>query len=197
MQAFLSIKPLLAKWAVICTFSIFLMSNFMLRDSAESNQSQSRVQRTEIIDSTGEPISEIKISEEARKQQSTLPPFKSESDIEAEKAKAEAAAAVSYSSNSSGNTYYSGYCTWYAKSKRPDLPNSLGNAQTWFSRAQSLGIPTGTEPKAGAIGQRGNHVVYVEKVNTDNTVSISEMNFRGFGITSTRTVPADTFSYIY
>ena len=169
----------------------------MLRDSAESNQSQSRVQRTEIIDSSGEPISEIKISDQARKQQSTLPPFKSESDIEAEKAQAKAAVAVSYSSNSSGNTYSSGYCTWYAKSKRPDLPNSLGNAQTWFSRAQSLGIPTGTEPKAGAIGQSGNHVVYVETVNTDNTVSISEMNYRGFGVTSTRTVPASSFSYIY
>jgi len=173
------------------------MSNFMLRGSAESNQSQSRIQRSEIIGNVEEPASETKIYAEARQQQSTLPPFKSESDIEAEKAKTETAVTVSYSSNSAGNTYSSGYCTWYAKSKRPDLPNSLGNAQTWFSRAQSLGIPTGTEPKVGAIGQRGNHVVYVEKVNTDNTVSISEMNYHGLGVTSTRTVPAATFRYIY
>lgn len=96
-----------------------------------------------------------------------------------------------------GNTYARGYCTWYAKHRRPDLPNNLGNADTWVSRARAQGLPTGSAPRAGAIGQRGMHVVYVERVNGDGTVTISEMNFRGWGIVSSRTVPASDFTYIY
>lgn len=98
---------------------------------------------------------------------------------------------------SAGNTYARGYCTWYAKNRRPDLPNNLGNANTWVSRASAQGIPTGSAPRAGAIGQQGNHVVYVERVNGDGTVTVSEMNYAGFGVVSSRTVPASYFSYIY
>src|SRR5690606_39734143 len=69
------------------------------------------------------------------------------------------AQAISRAGNSSGNTYYYGYCTWYAKSKRPDLPNNLGNANTWVARAAAQGFATGSTPRAGAIGQQGMHVV--------------------------------------
>jgi LysM repeat protein len=93
--------------------------------------------------------------------------------------------------SSTGNTYTPGYCTWYAKNKRPDLPNNLGNADTWVARAAAQGIPTGSAPRVGAIGQQGMHVVYVERVNGDGTVTISEMNFEGLYVISTRTV------YIY
>ena len=99
--------------------------------------------------------------------------------------------------SSGGNTYSRGYCTWYAKNRRPDLPNNLGNANTWVSRASAQGIPTGSAPQAGAIGQQGNHVVYVERVNGDGTVTVSEMNYAGFGVVSSRTVPASYFRYIY
>ena len=99
--------------------------------------------------------------------------------------------------SSSGNTYTQGYCTWYAKSKRPDMPNNLGNASTWVSRAAGQGMATGSAPRTGAIGQRGNHVVYVESVNGDGSVNVSEMNHKGVGIVSSRTVPGDYFSYIY
>lgn len=102
-----------------------------------------------------------------------------------------------YSGNSAGNSYYAGYCTWYAKNRRPDLPNSLGNADTWVARAASLGFATGSAPRVGAIGQQGMHVVYVESVNGDGTVTISEMNYQGFGVVSSRTVPAGNFMYIY
>lgn len=101
------------------------------------------------------------------------------------------------SSNSAGNTYYKGYCTWYVKNRRPDLPNSLGNAITWASRASALGYATGSTPRVGAVGQQGNHVVYVESVNGDGTVTVSEMNFKGWNITSSRTVAASSFTYIY
>jgi surface antigen len=97
----------------------------------------------------------------------------------------------------SGNTYAPGYCTWYAKNRRPDLPNNLGNADTWFARAAAQGYATGYAPRAGAIGQRGMHVVYVERVNGDGTVTVSEMNYYGLYVVSSRTVPASYFVYIY
>lgn len=99
--------------------------------------------------------------------------------------------------SSAGNGYYAGYCTWYAKSRRPDMPNNLGNADTWVARAAAQGFATGSVPRAGAIGQQGMHVVYVERVNKNGTVTISEMNYEGFGVVSSRTVPASTFMYIY
>lgn len=97
----------------------------------------------------------------------------------------------------SGNTYAYGYCTWYVKNKRPDLPNNLGNADTWVSRARAQGLPTGSTPVAGAVGQQGMHVVYVEKLNSDGTVTVSEMNYEGFNVVSSRTVAASNFQYIY
>lgn len=96
-----------------------------------------------------------------------------------------------------GNGYDAGNCTWYAKSKRPDLPNNLGNADTWASSAAAQGFETGSSPKVGAVGQQGMHVVYVEKVHPNGTVSISEMNYTGFGVVSNRTVAASNFIYIY
>lgn len=99
--------------------------------------------------------------------------------------------------SSAGNTYTAGYCTYYAKQRRPDLPNNLGNASTWVSRARAQGIPTGTVPRAGAIGQKGNHVVYVERVNGDGTITISDMNWGGRWKITTRTVPANSHTYIY
>jgi surface antigen len=99
--------------------------------------------------------------------------------------------------SSSGNKYVAGYCTWYVKNRRPDMPNNLGNANTWVSRASAQGLATGSTPAVGAVGQQGNHVVYVESVNGDGTVTISEMNFEGWNIVSSRTVASSNFSYIY
>lgn len=106
---------------------------------------------------------------------------------------------TSYSgtASSSGNLYVPGYCTWYVKNKRPDLPNNLGNADTWVSRAAAQGLPTGSTPRAGAVGQRGMHVVYVESINADGSVNISEMNHQGLYVITYRTLPANYFMYIY
>jgi len=107
-----------------------------------------------------------------------------------------------YASSSSGNLYTAGNCTWYAKSRRPDLPNSLGNANTWYSRAAAQGFSVGEAPKKGAIATttagRLGHVAYVEGVSLDGQfVTISEMNHKGLGIVSSRTVHYTTFKYIY
>lgn len=101
-----------------------------------------------------------------------------------------------------GNTYDYGYCTWYVKNRRgASLPNGLGNANTWYSRAAGMGMAVGSTPRPGAVGTttRGSlgHVVYVESVNGDGTINISEMNYKGWGVTSYRTASASEFIYIY
>lgn len=107
--------------------------------------------------------------------------------------------AQSYST--SGNTYDYGYCTWYVKNRRPDLPNRLGNANQWFYNAQSLGLATGYTPAVGAVGQTTagslGHVVYVEAVYDNGTILVSEMNYQGWNVTSSRVANASEFNYIY
>jgi len=97
-----------------------------------------------------------------------------------------------------GNSYYWGQCTWYVASKRP-VPNNWGNAISWYYNAQRAGYSTGASAQAGAIGwERNNHVVYVESVNGDGTVTISEMNYGGRpGVLHYRTEPISRFLYIY
>jgi surface antigen len=112
---------------------------------------------------------------------------------------AQAGATASYGG---GNTYDYGYCTWYVKNRRgASLPNSLGNANTWYSRAWGMGMGVGSVPRAGAVGTttRGEfgHVVYVESVNADGSINISEMNAPTWGAVTYRTASAGEFSYIY
>lgn len=100
------------------------------------------------------------------------------------------------------NTYDYGYCTWYVKNRRgASLPNMLGNANTWYSRAAGAGMAVGSTPKAGAVGTTTagslGHVTYIESVNPDGTVNISEMNYQGWGVVSHRTTSASEFLYIY
>lgn len=107
-----------------------------------------------------------------------------------------------YAGGSGGNLYAFGNCTWYVKNRRPDLPNNLGNANTWYSMAAADGYNVGSAPKKGAVGTSTagwlGHVVYVEGVSLDGlTVYISEMNYAGFDLISSRTVSASDFVYIY
>jgi LysM repeat protein len=100
-----------------------------------------------------------------------------------------------------GNTYSYGYCTWYVKNRRPDLPNNLGNANTWYARAAAQGYAVGSEPRAGAVGTTTagdlGHVVFVERVNGDGTIVISEYNYSAWNTYNSRTVSASSFVYIY
>lgn len=103
-----------------------------------------------------------------------------------------------YATDSNGNTYFKGYCTWYAKERRPDLPNMLGNGGQWVANAAAKGYATGSTPQAGAIAETSGHVTYVEAVHDDGTITISDMNGRaGFGNVGTQRVPASNYQYIY
>lgn len=99
--------------------------------------------------------------------------------------------------SSSGNGYVAGYCTWYVKNRRPDLPNTLGNGYEWFGRAQAQGLSTGYTARAGAVAQRNNHVAYVEKVHGDGTMTISDMNYRNLYEKTVRRVSISEWRFIY
>ena len=89
-----------------------------------------------------------------------------------------------------GNRFSYGYCTWYVYNRRP-VP-WLGNAWEWFAHAQQAGWSTGQTPRPGAImvtwESVWGHVAYVESVNDDGSWVVSEMNWRGFGLTDLRSI---------
>ena len=102
-----------------------------------------------------------------------------------------------------GNGYDYGWCTWHAANRRQQIgkpiPTNLGNAITWYSLAQRGGLATGTEPRAGAVLWHANlgglgHVAFVEKVNDDGSITVSDMNYPYWGRVTTRQVGPSEFS---
>ena len=91
---------------------------------------------------------------------------------------------------SAGNRFPWGWCTWLVADLRGDV-TWRGNAGQWLANARAQGRPTGRIPAVGAILVTNEswwgHVAYVEAVNGDQ-VSVVEMNYKGFGITSRRTI---------
>lgn len=88
-----------------------------------------------------------------------------------------------------GNSFPYGYCTYYVASVRP-IP-WRGNAGTWLSGARAAGFATGDTPQVGAIivtaESAAGHVGMVTGVNGDQ-ITITEMNYHGFGVISSRTI---------
>ena len=97
------------------------------------------------------------------------------------------------------NSYSPGQCTWYVAGRRP-LPNSWGNARSWYYQAHATGWRTGLVPAVGAIawtpsGYYG-HVALVVNVN-GNQVEVSEMNYDGPYRVDERWTNASAWQYIY
>lgn len=92
------------------------------------------------------------------------------------------------SGNYSQSRFAYGYCTWYVAGKR-NIP-WLGNAIEWWPNAASFGFAEGQVPKVGAImvtRESGwGHVAYVESVDGNGGFTVSEMNYVGFAVVSTR-----------
>jgi surface antigen len=95
---------------------------------------------------------------------------------------------VTYVQTNGQNPYPWGQCTWYAWSRRPDLPwfaGENGHARGWAISAQAYGIRVDSTPAVGAIAvfqpwvNGGHpvygHVAYVEKVRQDGLL-LSECN---------------------
>lgn len=100
------------------------------------------------------------------------------------------------------NGYDFGYCTWHAANRRAQagkpLPTNLGNAISWYSIAGRAGLAVGVEPRAGAVLWHANigglgHVAYVESMNEDGSMLVSDMNYPIWGRVTYRTVPSSEF----
>ena len=109
-----------------------------------------------------------------------------------------------------GNGYAYGYCTYYAYNRRAELGRPIGgnwgNAVSWAAMARAQGFRVDNIPEAGAVIQNGGgwggygHVGIVERVNSDGSLTVSDMNYVGWNIISTRTVPASSvgsYNYIH
>lgn len=97
---------------------------------------------------------------------------------------------------SAGNLYTAGQCTWYVYDKvGGSIGSTWGNANNWASAAAAAGYTVNNTPEAGAILQSSEgpfgHVAYVESVNDDGSITVSEMNYNGgpFNV-SERTISA-------
>ena len=126
------------------------------------------------------------------------------------------------------NGYDYGFCTWWVAVRRAQIgrpvPSNLGNAVSWKALAPRAGLGVGNTPAAGAViwtdpakmsgyYRSFGHVGFVEKVNPDGSIWVSDMNSSGYtsmdtnssrgggwGRTSYRLLSAAqaaTFSYIY
>lgn len=107
------------------------------------------------------------------------------------------------------NLYTAGQCTWYVFNRRAQagLPISTywSDAKYWAANASSDGFTVNHTPTVGAIMQSTygyyGHVAYVERVNPDGSILISEMNYTyGPYNTDTRVIPASlvsSYSYIH
>ncbi len=79
------------------------------------------------------------------------------------------------------------YTAWKVFQKNGYMPywGGVGNANQWPGNAQRAGIPVSTVPRAQSVGvimagQYG-HVVWVESVNSNGTVNISQYNYFNAG----------------
>lgn len=111
----------------------------------------------------------------------------------------------------SPNPGVSGWCTWYAWYWRATDSRSLGelghegrNANTWNINYSYRGV--GKEPKVGAVFQTPyggggyGHVGVVLSVNSDDTITVREMNYAGRYVITEAEIPSSawrSFNFIY
>jgi choline binding protein D len=95
------------------------------------------------------------------------------------------------------------YVAWKIHSTGRYVPHfgGAGNANQWPSTAARHGISSGSTPKVGAaavmnIGYYG-HVMYVESVNGDGTITVSDYNFAWDGLYRYYTRSASGLTYVY
>lgn len=99
------------------------------------------------------------------------------------------------------------YTAWKVGQRTGNFPRYWGNANMWPDSARLAGYSTGSTPRVNSVGvisagQYG-HVVWVEAVNGDGTVDVSQYNYYnaggpGWGNYSKMRVSAATYdTYIY
>lgn len=108
-----------------------------------------------------------------------------------------------------GNSYAWGNCTQYVYNRITQLGGhidlKMGNGQDWGATGLAKGYEVTNTPKVGTAvsfpsGELAyvlgadpvyGHVAFLEKINSDGSLLISEMNYVGLNIVSTRIIPAE------
>ena len=115
-------------------------------------------------------------------------------------------ASISNSVSSGRNYYTSGQCTYYVYDRvGGKIGSTWGNANNWANAAASAGYTVNNRPSAGAIMQSTagayGHVAYVESVNSNGSITVSEMNYgHGVGVVTSRTLSsseAASYNFIH
>lgn len=90
------------------------------------------------------------------------------------------------------------YTAWKVSASGRHMPywGGRGNAKQWDDNARAAGIPVDGNPRVGDVGVRNTgtygHVVYVDGVNSDGSINISQYNSNWDGRYSTaRIFPGD------
>lgn len=114
--------------------------------------------------------------------------------------------------SNSGNLYTTGQCTYYAFDRRAELGKPIGslwgNASNWAYSANQAGFNVDRTPEVGAVFQSGpgqngagayGHVGVVESINSNGSVTVSEMNWNGgVNVKSYRTISnPNSYNYIH
>lgn len=99
------------------------------------------------------------------------------------------------------------YTAWKVGQRTGNFPRYWGNANQWPSSASTAGYNTGSTPRVNSVGVISagmyGHVVWIEAVNGDGTVDVSQYNYfnaggSGWGNYSKMRVSASTYdTYIY
>lgn len=95
------------------------------------------------------------------------------------------------------------YTAWKVWASGRHMPywGGIGNANQWDDNARNQGIPVDYSPRAGdvAVSNAGyyGHVMYVESVNGDGTINISQYNADWRGTYSTNTISPNGLVFIH
>jgi surface antigen len=101
------------------------------------------------------------------------------------------------------NLYDWGQCTWHVFNRRAEVGKGIStywwNANNWDTAAAQDGYTVDHRATVGSILQSDagyyGHVAFVERVNSDGSIYISEMNYGAApGIKTFRTIPATQVS---
>lgn len=115
-----------------------------------------------------------------------------------------------HATGDAGNAYAYGQCTWWAYTRRTQLGlpvgSRLGDGGMWADSAKALGYWVDDTPRQGdvivfspaQVNNAWGHVAVVEKVNSDDSIEISEANVNGQVGPFRRTIEAkQTHAYQY
>ncbi|WP_303263098.1 autolysin/adhesin Aaa [Staphylococcus aureus] len=107
------------------------------------------------------------------------------------------------------NLYTWAQCTYHVFNRRAEIGKGIStywwNANNWDNAAAADGYTIDNRPTVGSIAQTDvgyyGHVMFVERVNNDGSILVSEMNYSAApGILTYRTVPAyqvNNYRYIH